>query len=171
MLSSALKPLSVWCAALGKFTASYSMCQGALSLWQLHAKIPFLSSKASTLHLACILVCRQNYSMHLCLYIYSRQTLNFASHNCIKTTLFFVVSWSCYSCIFAPGMHYDKWSPNRFFNSRRLWLRRPSPKFVPVVQSTMLNYMLWTEFLSLVLLVLQRPTWVWAWSCINSTIK
>lgn len=29
------------CAALGKFTVRYSMCQGALSLWQLHVKIPF----------------------------------------------------------------------------------------------------------------------------------
>ena len=45
------------------------------------------------------------------------------------------------------------------------------PKFVPAVPSSRQNYMLWTEFLSLVLLVLQRPTWVRARGCANSTIK
>lgn len=73
VLSSAQKSLSGDCAALGKFTVSYSMCQGAPSLWQLHAKdsIPLIKSLKFSPSLHVNRLCKQEDSMNLGTSIYS----------------------------------------------------------------------------------------------------
>lgn len=73
-------------AALGKFTVSYSMCQGALSLWQLHAKIPFPLSNVNSspcLYVITKYEC-QNVSVDLCPFKSkrTRDIFHSAAQNC-----------------------------------------------------------------------------------------